>query len=306
MRSFSNLFYGIGQGIKNIFRNRLFSLASIATMSACLFLFCVFYSVLANFRALVFEAEENIGITVFFDEGISADRIEEIGVKIRQRPDVAKVTYTSGEQAWADYKAKNLNAELAASFGDDNPLENSASYTVYLTDVSSQENLAAYLERIDGVRKVNDAAEVARNLEGINSVISVISAVIIIVLLLVAIFLISITISTGVSVRKTEISIMKLIGATDHFIRTPFVVEGIIIGVVGALIPLLIVKYGYTGAIASLMEYIDTSFAGTSFLSVNSIRKVLVPVCLLMGVGIGYIGSTATLRKQLRKIEVNG
>lgn len=306
MRSISNLFYGIGQGLRNLVRNRLFSLASVATMSACLFLFCIFYVVLTNFRYVLYEAEENIGITVFFDEGISQDRIEEIGIKIRQRSDVAKIVYTSGDQAWADYKAKNLNDELAASFGEDNPLKDSASYTVYLNDVSRQESLSEYLAGISGVRKVNDAAEVAESLNGVNSVISIISGIIIFVLLLVAIFLISITISTGVSVRKNEISIMKLIGATDRFIRTPFVVEGIIIGIIGAMIPLLIVRNGYDSAISALMQYVDTSFAGTTFLELGRIMKVLVPVCLFMGVGIGYIGSNATLRKQLRKIEVNG
>ncbi|MCR5829789.1 MAG: permease-like cell division protein FtsX, partial [Lachnospiraceae bacterium] len=218
MRRISTFFYGIGQGFAGLARNRMFSLASIATMAACLFLFGIFYIVLANFNHMVREAENNVGITIFFDDGIGYDQIDSIGEKLRKRAEVSEVTFTSGDEAWEKYKSENLSPEMIETFGDDNPLKDSSSYTVYLNDPEMQKDLVAYATGLEGVRKVNDTTDIAEGLTGINTMLAAVSIIIIVVLLLVAVFLISITISTGVSVRKQEISIMKLIGATDIFI----------------------------------------------------------------------------------------
>ena len=211
MHRISTFFYGIGQGIKNIFRNRMFSLASIGTMAACLFLFGAFYTILTNFQFIVKNAETNVGITVFFEENITEDEIFDLKSQIMTRAEVHKVEYTSAEEAWEDYKLNRLSPELAASFGDDNPLENSASFTIYLNDVTMQDSLVRFVGGLKGVRKVNDAESVADTLAGFNKVLTAVSGVIIVILLLVAAFLIGMTISTGVSVRRQEISIMKLI-----------------------------------------------------------------------------------------------
>ncbi len=305
MQRISTLFYGIGQGIKNIFRNRMFSLASIGTMAACLFLFGVFYTILENFKFVVKSAETNVGITVFFDEGIDEAKIDEVREKIRMRAEVHTVEYTSAEQAWEDYRENKLSPELAASFGDDNPLENSASLTVYLNDVEMQDSLVHYVKALEGVRKCNDSATIANTLTGINKIITVVSVIIIAILLMVAAFLISITVSTGISVRKNEISIMKLIGASNFFIRIPFIVEGVLIGLAGAAIPLIIIRSVYTNLMGVAAERFSSVFNMVSFLEVKTIMSSLIPISLLIGIGIGFISSTITLRKQLRKIEVN-
>ena len=120
--------YNIGQGLKNVWRNKMFSLASIATMTACIFLFGIFYSLGANFQSMVKTAEEGVAVTVFFNEGTSKARIEEIGKEISKRPEVASYDYISAEQAWEDYQKEYFgdNPALAAGFADDNPLANSA------------------------------------------------------------------------------------------------------------------------------------------------------------------------------------
>ena len=304
MQRISTFFYGIGQGIKNIVRNRMFSLASIGTMAACLFLFGIFYIVLSNFEYIVKSAETNVGLTVFFDEDISGERIDEISTLISRRAEVHHVEYISAEQAWEDYKHTKLSPELAETFGNDNPLENSSSLTVYLSDVTMQDVLNRYIKGLEGVRKINDSAGIADSLAGINKVIAVVSAAIIIILLLIATFLIGMTISTGVSVRKQEISIMKLIGASNYFIRIPYVVEGILIGILGAAIPLIILRLIYTNITAMLEERFSSALSTISFLSVDRVMGVLTPVSMLIGIGIGFLGSIFTLRKQLRKIEV--
>jgi len=305
MQKISTFVYGIGQGLKNIFRNRMFSLASIATMAACLFLFGVCYSVIANFRSMISKAEQRVGITVFFDEGISDEGISAIGEKIRMRAEVSELIFTSAEQAWEEYKKEKLSPELIETFGDDNPLENSASYTVYLNDISMQGSLVRYITEIEGVRKVNNKQDVSENLTGINKVLTVLAVAIIIILLGVTIFLISITISTGVSIRKQEIAIMKLIGATNFFIRIPYIVEGMIIGIIGAVIPLVIINFSYSAIITALQDNFQLLLSGTEFVNVKDIMKVLIPVSLAIGIGIGFIGSNVTLGRQLRKIEVS-
>lgn len=304
MRKITTFFYGIGQGFKNLSRNRMFSLASIGTMAACLFLFGIFYIVLSNFKYMVKEAETNVGVTVFFDEGIPDGDISSIGDSIRTRAEVREVTFTSAEDAWESYKANNLSEEMIATFGDDNPLKDSASFTVYLNDLSMQESLVKYIKGLNGVRKVNDTKDIAGSLSGINSIIAVVSAVIIAILLFVATFLIGITISTGVTVRKQEIAIMKMIGATDYFIKIPFIVEGMLIGLIGAGIPIAILRFFYDDVVGLLREKFSSVFSLVSFLDAPTVMKVLIPATAAIGIGIGLIGSNFTLRRQLKKIAV--
>lgn len=305
MRTIRTLFFGIGQGLKSIRRNSMFSAASICTMTACILLFGIFYFILTNIQHVVLQAETGVGITVFFNEGITDAGITRIGDKIYERPEVSKVEYTSAEDAWKNYCENNLNEDLVASFGQDNPLEDSASFTVYLNDVSLEEALVGYIEGLDGVRKVNDKAEVAGMLTSFNKGLTIVSAVLIVILICVAIFLISITVSTGVSVRKAEISIMKLIGATDFFIRTPFIVEGVVIGFVGAAIPLAVLYFAYDRITAILAGKLSSMFSVITFMPVSEVMRTFIPMSLALGIGIGFIGSSITLSRQLRKIEIS-
>ena len=149
----STFFYTIKQGFINIFRNKWFSLASIATISACLFLFGLFYSILMNVQNIVKTAQEGVSVTVFFDEGISDDRIQQIGDEIQKRPEVSKINFISADEAWDSFKEEYLG-EYADGFTE-NPLENSASYEIYLNDVSMQPALVSFLEGLDGIREVN-------------------------------------------------------------------------------------------------------------------------------------------------------
>lgn len=295
----STLLYTLKQGLKNIYRNKFFSLASVATIAACIFLFGLFYSVVANFRYMVKEAESGVSVTVFFDEGITEDQITQIGDLIKKRVEVEKVNYISADQAWNEFKEEYLG-EYADGFGEDNPLQNSSSYEIYLKDVSMQSALVTYLESIDGVREVNKSEFTANALTSLNSLIGYVSGGVIIILLAVALFLISNTVSVGISVRKEEIGIMKLIGATDFIVRSPFIIEGIIIGLVGSAIPLLAIYFGYD----SLVNYIVNRFTILSnllkFMSVHAIFKTLLPTGLVLGVGIGFIGSFWAVRRHLK------
>lgn len=298
----SIFFYTMKQGIVNIWKNKLFSIASIATMTACIFLFGLFYTIVTNFQAMVKDAESGVAVTVLFEPGISEQRIEEIGQLIGERVEVSRYEFMSADEAWESFKDIYFdgNEEAAASFAGDNPLANSASYSIYMNDISMQGTLVTYLESVDGVREVKQSEMVANTLTDFNNLIGYISAGIILILLCVAVFLISNTITVGISVRREEIGIMKLIGATDFFVRAPFVVEGIVIGLIGAAIPLGILYLLYEKIIDYIIEKFNFISSMLNFLSVNEVFHTLVPVALILGVGIGFIGSCITIRKHLK------
>lgn len=296
----STFFYLMRQGLKNIRRNKMFSLASIATMTACIFLFGLFFAIGTNFRHIVKVAEEGVGVTVFFNEGLSEEEIQKIGNEIEKRDEVFKMNFVSAEDAWAEYQEIYFkdNPSLAEGFKDDNPLADSAHYEIYLKDVEQQNSLVEYLEGLDGVRRVNHSDVVANTLTDVNMIIAYISVAVIIILLAVAIFLIGNTIAVGIAVRKEEIAIMKLIGATDIFVRAPFIMEGVVIGVVGSAIPLVIIYVLYNKVVTFMAE--KFSILSLEFLPVGQIYSYLVPIALGIGLGVGLFGSITTIRKHLR------
>ncbi|MBR3606899.1 MAG: permease-like cell division protein FtsX [Lachnospiraceae bacterium] len=295
----STFFYTLKQGIINIFRNKWFSLASVATISACLLLFGIFVAVLMNFNNIVKKAEEGVSVTVFFAENVSEARILEIKGDLEKRVEVSNVVYVSAEQAWEEFRMEYFGEEYSHGFTE-NPLENSSNLEIYLSDVSLQSSLVTYLESIGEVRQVNRSEVTASTLSGMNTLIVYVSIGIIAILFAVSVFLISNTVMIGIQVRKEEINIMKYIGATDFFVRSPFVIEGVLIGGVGAGIPLGLLYVLYNIVVDFIVQKFSVLSAFLSFLSVQEIFKVLVPVCLVMGIGIGFLGSISTVRKHLK------
>ncbi|MCR5594447.1 MAG: permease-like cell division protein FtsX [Lachnospiraceae bacterium] len=295
----NSFFYTLQQGFKNIFRNKLFTLASLATIGACLFLFGIMYSILANFQNIIKNAENGVSVTVFFDEGLDDASIQSIGDLITSQTEIVDhVVYVSAEEAWDSFKEEYLG-EYADGFTE-NPLADSEHYEIYLKDVSRQQELVDMLTGLNGIRRVNQSEMTATTLTGINKLVAYISVGIIAILLAVSIFLISNTITIGISVRKEEIEIMKYIGATDFFVRAPFVVEGMLIGLIGTITPLLLIYFLYDIVIGFITERFSVLSQLLTFLSIGEIFHVLVPVSLAIGLGIGFLGSIITVRKHLR------
>ena len=288
----NTFFYSIKQGLKNIFRNKMFSLASIATMAACIFMFGLFYIIIANFTSTVHTIEKGVSVTVFFDKGLSEDEIQNIGDEISKRVEVGKIEYVSADEAWKDFQGVYFKGResLAQGFAGDNPLANSAHYQIYLNDVSMQNSLVTYLQSIDGVRDVKESAKVANTLTDFNKLLGYVSGGIIIILLCVAVFLISNTVTVG----------MKLIGATDYLVRAPFIVEGMAIGLIGAAIPLILLYFMYQKIIVYIADKFNFIGSMIDFVSVHTAFKTLIPVAVILGVGIGFLGSRLTIRKHLK------
>lgn len=302
MTSISTFFYSVRQGVKNIHRNRMFSLASMGTITACLFMFGIFYFLLSNFQFMIRNAESSVGVTVFFEKGVEKAGMDAIGDMLAARPEVDKIEFISAEEAWEKFKEENFQGEenLEASFGDDNPLADSASYEIFLNDISKQSSFVKYARGLEGVRQVNSPDTTAAGLSSFNVLVGYISASIIIILLAVAVFLISTTVATGISVRKDEIAIMRLIGATDYFIRAPFIVEGILIGFLGTIVPLIVLYFIYNKVIYYVQDKFGILSNILTFLDVEVVFKNLVPISLGIGIGIGFVGSYVTVRKHLR------
>ena len=298
----STIGYQTKQGFKNIGRNKMFSIASIATMAACIFLFGIFFSIVTNFRYMVQKAEEGVAITVFFDEEATDAQIKKIGDELKSQNGVLKVNFVSADEAWDSFKDEYFGdaKELADGFKDDNPLSGSDNYEVYMSDVSKQKDVVSYAEKLDGVSKVNKSDVVAKTLTSVNRLIYYVSIVLIGILLAVSIFLISNTVTMGITVRREEIAIMKYIGAKDGFVRAPFIIEGLVIGLIGAVIPLVILYFVYDKAVAYVMTKFSLLNNIIEFLPVTTEYRTLLPVGLILGVGIGFIGSAFTIRKHLR------
>ena len=245
--------------------------------------------------------EKEIPITVFFDEGTSEEDIAKMGELIKARPEVERVDYESADEAWEKFSKKYFEgSEAAEGFKDDNPLVNSSNYQIYMNDIGKQGELVAYVESLDHVREVEQSQKAAETLASLSRLVSYASMVIIAVLLLISVFLISNTISVGISVRKEEIGIMKYIGATDAFVRLPFVLEGVVLGIIGAAIPLVGLFFVYN----STVQYIFTKFnvltVIVDFIPVMEIYRTLLPIGLALGIGIGLVGSFLTTRKHLK------
>lgn len=294
--------YSMKQGFKNIGRNKMFSIASIATMSACIFLFGLFFSIVTNFSHIVEKAEEGVAITVFFKEDATQEQKTDIGEQLSNADGVLEVHYISAEEAWESFQDDYFKGskDAAEGFKNDNPLANSDNYEVYMEDVSKQKEVVEFAEGLQGVREVHKSDVVAKTLTSVNKLVYYISAAIIIILLAVSIFLISNTVTMGITVRREEIAIMKYIGAKDGFVRAPFVIEGLVIGIIGAVIPLALLYFLYDKAVSYIMSRFSLLNNIMEFLPVTTVYRTLLPIGLALGIGIGFLGSFFTIRKHLR------
>lgn len=299
---FRRFVYGVREGTKNIFRNKMFSLASLGTIIACVFLLGIFLAVILNVRSTVKQMERSVGISVFFESGISKDRKEKIGKEIKKKNEVATMRYVTAEEAWNTYKENVFqgNEELLEGFEGKNPLGESDSYEITLKEVKSYKEVTGEIQKIDGVRKVRYSEGAAEGMTKMNVMGTYIAAAIILILMGVSIFLVSNTVSVGVAVREEEIAIMKLIGASNGFVKAPFRAEGIMIGLLGSVIPVAVICAGYESIITWLNDKFHVVTVFMKFVPIREVVVYLLPLSLLVGLVIGLLGSSITMRKYLK------
>ena len=295
---FRSIKYFFSEAFGGVIRNRLMSIASIGTVAACIFMIAISYCALTNVNYMLAQIEESIGIAVFLEDDVNSDKVLGINDALVAIDHVENVSYISPEEALDDLKESWDAEEILSGFDEsNNPL--SSSFEVSLDDISYQEEVVDKIEQIDGVRNIRSSETETQFLVKITNFLSIFGSALIIVLAAISVVIITNTIKLSVFTRRTEISIMKYVGATDWFIRWPFVIEGIIIGIVGAAIPIIIAWPLYNKLVDVIYAQIPMVQNLVSFKFGIDIFSVLLPFALLFGALLGVIGSTISLRKHL-------
>ncbi len=291
--------YLLGEGLRNVFHNKKSSGASLAIMCATMLIFGLFFMIIENLNNAVKTLETQQGMQAFIEKSATESQISQIGDQIREIDGVNTVTYVSKEDALNQTKEKLKDKQaLIATWDEENPFR--ASYMVTLTDLKLSEQVQEQIREIDNIADITSRDETINGLVTIANGVRIVSAVILTLLVLISVFIIANTIKLTVHARRKEISIMKYVGATDSFIRWPFIIEGIIIGIIAALISILILGIAYSLISNAMTDSTLWNKMGMSLLSFSDMTTLLILVYLGLGIGIGALGSSISMRKYLQ------
>lgn len=291
--------YLLGEGFRNVFNNKKSSGASLAIMCATMLIFGVFFLIVENINNMVTNLEEQQGMQVFIKEDATEAQIEQIGEQIKTLDGVNTITYVSKEDALNSMKEKLKDKQsLLSGWDEDNPFR--ASYVVTLTDLKLSSDIQDEISKIDNIYSIESRDDTINALVTIANGVRIVSATILILLILISVFIIANTIKLTVHARRKEISIMKYVGATDGFIRWPFIIEGILIGIMAALLSIGLLAIVYALISNSVAQSTIMQKIGVNLLSFNNMLNLLIIVYLILGIGIGTIGSSISMRKYLK------
>lgn len=295
-----NLKRMLSDALRSVVRNGFMSAASILVSVACLFVFGVFTMLTININYMGEQAANQCQIQVFVDEAITDEAVvAAIGDQIKQNQYVKELTFKSGDELFNEYVA-SIPKEQQAYFEGVPSSIISDIYKVTLTDISQTKQVAEYISKIEGVKTVKSSEKLTTNVQRITKTVRNISIWVVIIFAFISIFIISNTIKLTVHNRRKEINIMKYVGATDSFIRGPFVTEGVLVGFIAAVIAYFLTEYGYN----SLLKLIGSSDpVGTSIISFKSFGEMAFVIAggyLAIGMGLGAIGSAVSMRKYLK------
>ena len=295
---YSVLGYLLGEGFRNVFKNKKSTGASLIIMCATMLIFGLFFVIGENVNYIMEEVEAQQGMQVFLNKDATEEQIQQAGEQIRAIDYVATAQYVSKEDALNSLKERfGENGDLLDGYYEKNPLK--PSYVVTLTDLEQSDNVYAQIEQLDNVSNIEVRDKTIDALIGVANGIRIVSGVILILLIVISIFIIANTIKLTVHARRKEISIMKYVGATNGFIRWPFIVEGIIIGVISAMISIVLLGVSYNFAIDKLLDSSVATMVSFNLLTFSDMFALVLTVYLILGIGIGVIGSTISMRKYL-------
>ncbi len=298
---FRSLRYYIKEAFTNLFRNNLMTFASVATVASCIFILTVSFCVAANLDYILQQFGATIGFTVLLDEKITPAEVNDLYAKIAGIDHVSEVKYVSKDEALESLaEALNDTTGILAGLEKDNPLPRS--FDIKVDDPGNQRLVVSKINELDakGIEEIRHESEIVNVLITINKGIRIVSIFIILVLIVVSVVLIINTVKLTVNSRQTEINIMKYVGATDWFIRWPFIIEGILIGLVGALIPIAICWLSYSKIVDVVYANVKLLQNLITFRSAVGIFFFITPVSLIIGVVIGAVGSITSMRRHLK------
>ena len=291
--------YYISEAFRSIIVNRLMSVASIFTVASCIFIVSVFFILGTHVSFFVQQLGDSLGLAVFIEEGLSPSEVALLERRVREIPHITSVRYVSADEGFREFKQRmGENAAILEGLEENHRFR--ASFEIEVADVQYHEQVDRALENLVpyGVARVRNDSDVARILSTLTDVVRFVSVLLILILGIVAIVIIANTINITVNARRTEINIMKYVGATDWFIRWPFIIEGVIIGLVGGLLPIILTWFTHDGVISTLNDIPELGFI--AFVPRNQIFSQLVPFVLLLGTVIGLVGSGVSVRRHLK------
>lgn len=293
------LSYLIGEGFRNFFKNKKSTGASLMIMCATMLIFGLFFLIGQNVNYMLKEIESEQGMQVFMIKDATEEQIKTLGEQIQDLDYVAKTEFVSKEEAYNIMKEKysEYSRFLEGYTVEKNPFK--VSYVVTLTDLEKSEEVRTQIEQLENVNNIEMRDRTINALVSIANGVRWVSLGILVLLIVISIFIIANTIKLTVHARRKEISIMKYVGATNGFIRWPFIIEGIIIGVVSAMISILVLGLGYNFVINKIMESSVTSMINITLLPFAEIFELVIVVYLGLGIGIGALGSIISMRKYL-------
>ena len=295
---FNIISYFFSEGFRNVFKNKKSTFACLGVMCATMLMFGLFYAIGQNITHMLREVESEQGMQVFVLNEATDEEIEKFGEELKKIEGVNSVKPISKEDAYNTMKGR-LEERQTLLEGIE-PSIFAASYMVTLTDLSLNDSVQNQINELDNLKKITSRNDTITALANIGGWIRIITLVMLIILIAISIFIISNTIKLTVHARRKEISIMKYVGATNSFIRTPFMVEGIVIGLISGLVSILLISGGYT-YLTNKMAMSETLNTALPFniLGFNDLANQIVIVYILLGVGIGIIGSSISMRKYL-------
>ena len=290
--------YLVKEGVKSTFKQKKMTSASIIIMCATMFIFGLFFAIGENVNSIIKQIESQQGIQIYILETATEEQIETLGNEIRKIDGVNKVAFVSKEDALNTVKSWfDTDQDLLTGYDEENPFP--ASYFVTLTDLGLNEQVQEQIYKLENVDDIQSENNTINKLRDLANGIQIMTIIILTLLIVISIFIISYTIKLTVHARRKEISIMKYVGATNSFIRGPFIVEGIIIGIISAIITLVILGLSYNAIINKMGTSAILQTVSIGLLSFADMFYLILTVYLILGIGIGILGSSISMRKYL-------
>lgn len=296
----STIRYFLKEGFSGLKKNLLMTVASIIAVAACISIMSFSYCVVSNLQYMLDQMEDSIGISVFLRGDLTSEDIENMKTTISGLDHVTNVTYISPADALDQLKEQwGADEDIFIGLDDtNNPL--SHSFQVELDQIESQDAVLAELQKIEGVDKVEYGQSLSEMLMSVSNVFQVAGILVMLVLGVISVMIIINTIRISVMNRRVEINIMKYVGATDWFIRWPFIIEGIIIGLIGAILPMLVGMPMYGKTVSLFYNHIPFVENFVRFRVVGDVFSFVLPAALIFGILLGVVGSVTSIRKHLQ------
>lgn len=289
--------YFLSEGFRNVFKNKKSTFSCLGVMCATMLMFGLFFVIGQNINNAIKDLEKEQGMQVFMYPEATDEQIAKLKEDLGKIEGINTIEFVSKEEGYNTMKKRlGDNAKALDGFTPD---FFEVSYIITLTDLSLNNQVYEAISKLDNVKEIQNKSSTIETLSSVGKAIRVVTFTIFAILILISLFIISNTIKLTVHARRKEISIMKYVGATNGFIRWPFMVEGMLIGLISVLISLLILAFSYNAVITQIEQSLINNRLNIPLLTFPELFQTLLIVYLVLGIGIGALGSAISMKKYL-------